>query len=81
MQALPSLDHLRASLRHQYDLAGLSDEEQDWFITFIRAISFRGWDQIIADILRHVTDGNTTCGNSKTRHQDRREWCRDNPAD
>lgn len=66
----------------QYDLSGLTGEEQRWFRTFLQGTFFAdGWEQITNHILQHFSSEErdehrlilTELGNKIGR-----EWCRDN---
>lgn len=66
----------------QYDMAGLSQEERDWFLTFIKGnILAEGWGRITANILHHTSQEEQELRRQELNRLGTkigREWCRDN---
>jgi hypothetical protein len=65
-----------------YDLSGLSDNELNWFVTFLEGnLVADGWQEITADIIRQVPEDERETSSRllyELGNKIGREWCRDN---
>lgn len=72
-----SIDYLQ-----QFDLTDLSDEEQEWFVTFIEGTFYaEGWQDIANDILQKLSEDERHLKEQQLNelgYKIGREWCKDN---
>ncbi len=65
-----------------YDISSLSEDEQDWFFTFLRGTFFTdGWEQISSDILMRTLEQERELQRNRLAEigfKIGREWCKRN---